>query len=183
MTVRQIDPAKAKAMSDKGDAVLIDIRETGEYAREHIIGARHVPLSGFDRADFARDGNKAVIFHCASGQRTLANAERLLATGFQDVYVIDGGLGAWKAAGLPVHVNRKAPIDLLRQVQIAAGSLVALGAVLAWLVSPWFILLSGFVGAGLVLAGVTGSCAMARLLGAMPWNRLPDNPGAAAASR
>jgi hypothetical protein len=58
-------------------------------------------------------------------------------------------------------------------VQIAAGSLVLLGVMLAWLVSPWFVLLSAFVGAGLTFAGMSGWCGMAKLLGAMPWNRVP----------
>ena len=70
-----------------------------------------------------------------------------------------------------MHFNPRAPLDLMRQVQIAAGSLALAGAVLAATVSPWFILLSGFVGAGLVFAGLTGFCGMARLLKRMPWNR------------
>ncbi|RZJ93902.1 MAG: DUF2892 domain-containing protein, partial [Brevundimonas sp.] len=76
-----------------------------------------------------------------------------------------------KAADLPAAVDRKAPLELMRQVQIAAGSLVLLGTVLAWLVHPAFIALSGFVGAGLVFAGASGFCGMARVLAVMPWNR------------
>jgi rhodanese-related sulfurtransferase len=82
-----------------------------------------------------------------------------------------GGLDGWKAAGLPTLVDRSAPIELQRQVQIAAGSLVVLGVALSVWVSPWFMLLSGFVGAGLIFAGVTGTCGMARFLSCMPWNR------------
>jgi predicted branched-subunit amino acid permease len=59
----------------------------------------------------------------------------------------------------------------MRQVQIAAGSLVVIGVLLGALVHPGFYALSAFVGAGLVFAGVSGFCGMARLLVLMPWNR------------
>lgn len=86
-------------------------------------------------------------------------------------YQLEGGLQAWKRAGLPTVTDRNAPLPIMRQMQIAAGSLVLLGVVLATLVSPWFMALSAFVGAGLIVAGVTGFCAMANLLQHMPWNR------------
>jgi len=60
---------------------------------------------------------------------------------------------------------------LSRRGFIQSGGMALLGAVLALLVSPWFIALSGFVGAGLMVAGATGFCGTARLLAAMPWNR------------
>jgi hypothetical protein len=99
------------------------------------------------------------------------NRDRLAALGFAESYVIDGGLNAWRAAGLPSHLDRRQPLPLQRQVQIAAGSLVVAGVLLALLVSPWFALLSGFVGAGLVFAGASGTCALAEVLAMMPWNR------------
>ncbi|MBC7637039.1 MAG: rhodanese family protein, partial [Acetobacteraceae bacterium] len=86
-------------------------------------------------------------------------------------YVLDGGLDGWARAGLPVGANRKAPLEMMRQVQIVAGSLVLTGAVLGWLVSPYFFGLSAFVGAGLTFAGISGFCGMARVLGYLPWNR------------
>ncbi|MEN9247837.1 MAG: DUF2892 domain-containing protein, partial [Gloeomargarita sp. GMQP_bins_69] len=63
------------------------------------------------------------------------------------------------------------PISLFRQVQIVAGSLVLLGTILGATVSPWFLLLSGFVGAGLVFAGVTNTCALGMLLAKLPYNQ------------
>jgi rhodanese-related sulfurtransferase len=85
---------------------------------------------------------------------------------------LEGGFGAWLEAGLPVHRHARAPLPLMRQVQIAAGSLVLLGVLLSQTVAPGWIWLSGFVGAGLIFAGVSGFCGMARLLGVMPWNRV-----------
>jgi rhodanese-related sulfurtransferase len=169
--LREVDPVTLKAWIDEGKAVLIDIRETDEYAREHIPGSRLVPLSGFDPDDFPRDHSKVGVFHCNSGNRTCEAAPQILATGFREVFQLEGGLQAWKKAGLAVNVNRKAPISIMRQVQIVAGSMVVLGVLLAVLFSPWFIALSAFVGAGLMFAGISGTCAMANILSIMPWNR------------
>ncbi|MFN4311990.1 MAG: rhodanese-like domain-containing protein [Ferrovibrio sp.] len=169
--IPKIDPQTLQQRLQAGEVVLIDIREPSEYAREHIHGARLVPLNAIDTHDFDAERNKVAVFTCRSGNRTAMNASRLLAKGFREAYVLAGGLDGWKKAGLPVHFNAKAPLDLQRQVQIAAGGMALLGAVLALLVSPWFIALSGFVGAGLMVAGATGFCGMARLLAVMPWNR------------
>ena len=101
---------------------------------------------------------KIAIFHCRSGARTQGNAERLSSAAAYDAYILEGGLEAWKKAGLPVVLDRRQPIDLMRQVQITAGGLVVLGALLGLFVAPAFYALSAFVGAGLMFAGITGFC-------------------------
>lgn len=172
MTVLQtISPAKAAALIKQG-AVLVDIREADEHAREKIPGAAHRPLSRLEAQDFSGLAGKVAVFHCRSGARTQGNAARLsAAAGGCDAYILEGGLDAWKKAGLPVALDRRQPIELMRQVQIVAGGLVVLGAVLGWFVAPGFYVLSAFVGAGLMVAGLTGFCGMARILARMPWNR------------
>ena len=77
----------------------------------------------------------------------------------------------WKQAGLITQEDTSQPLPLMRQVQIAAGLLTLCGVVLGFTLSSGFFLLSGFVGAGLLFAGLTGFCGMARLLKVMPWNR------------
>jgi rhodanese-related sulfurtransferase len=171
--LREIDAPTLKAWLDADKAVLIDIREADEYPREHIAGSRLVPLSGFNSHDFDHDHGKIGVFHCASGNRTCQAAPQILAAGFAEVYRLKGGLASWKGAGLPINVNRKAPISIMRQVQIVAGTMMVLAAILAVLVSPWFIALGAFVGVGLMFAGLSGTCAMANLLAVMPWNRPP----------
>jgi rhodanese-related sulfurtransferase len=173
MSLKPISPIELKRRLDRGEAVLIDVRETDEHAREHIIGARLAPLSAIDTHDFDRDHDKVAVFHCKSGRRTEANATRLLARGFREAFYLDGGIDAWRAAGFPVHANKRAPIEIMRQVQIAAGALILLGVGLGALVHPAFFALSAFVGAGLFFAGATGWCGMALLLRAAPWNRGP----------
>ncbi len=167
MTLKTISPAEAKKLVAQG-ATLIDVRGPDEHARERISGASNKPLGELKTLG-ATPG--PVIFHCKSGARTAANASNLASAAQCEAYILEGGLEAWKAAGLPVSTDKSQPIEIMRQVQITAGSLVLLGVLLSAFVSPSFIWLSAFIGAGLVFSGVSGSCMMAQMLGQMPWNK------------
>lgn len=170
-TLKSISPKRASDLLKEG-AVLVDIRGADEHAREHIPGARHRPLDTVAERGAVEAGDRALIFHCRSGARTAANADRLAnAAGGCEAFILEGGLEAWRRAGLPVDVDRSQPIDIQRQVQIIAGTLIVLGVVLGFLVHPAFFTLSGLVGAGLLFAGLSGFCGMARVLALMPWNR------------
>lgn len=166
-----LNPRDAAEMLRSGAAVLIDVREADEFARAHAAGARSRPLSRFDAGGPTPAPGQATIFSCRSGARTAAHCDRLAASVAGAAYVLDGGLDSWEKAGLAVVKDAAAPLELMRQVQIAAGSLTLLGVALGFLVHPGFFGLSAFVGAGLTLAGATGFCGMARLLAVMPWNR------------
>jgi len=107
MSIKSIDPVSLKKRLDEGSAVLIDIREPHEHAREHIVGARLAPLSRFRAEDFGALRDKVAVFHCHSGGRTGGNAKLLQSKGFRDVYHLSGGIVAWKAAGLPTHSERQ----------------------------------------------------------------------------
>lgn len=170
MTLKPLSPQAAHTLLTQG-ATLIDIRTSDEHARERIAGARHAPMERLARTGLPVGPHEAVIFHCRSGNRTHLNASRLAQCTSGNAYVLEGGLDAWKKAGLPTQVDGSQPLELQRQVQIAAGSLIVTGALLGALVSPWFHLMSGFVGAGLVFAGLSGFCGLARVLMRMPWNR------------
>ncbi len=170
MSLKSISPRAASELMNQG-AILVDIRAADEHARERIAQARRVPMDRLQSDGLPLDGASAVIFHCRSGYRTRVNASTLEACTVCDAYVLEGGLDAWKKAGLPIVTDTSQPLELQRQVQIAAGSLIVLGTVLGATVSPWFHVLSGLVGAGLVFAGVSGFCGLARLLMHMPWNR------------
>lgn len=155
------------------EITLIDIRETDEYAREHIEGAVSLPLSRLEAGHVALRSETPVAFTCRTGMRTNSNCDRLAAHVGEPAFVLTGGVEAWKKAGLATNADRKAPLEIMRQVQITAGSIVVAGALLAALVNPYFIWLSAAVGAGLVFAGASGWCGMAKLLSLMPWNRRP----------
>lgn len=168
-----LTPAEARARLNAGSAVMIDIREADEFARSHIDGAISQPLSAWEKAELTVDPAQDVIFTCRSGMRTQGACDRLSAHVAGAAYVLEGGLDNWGKAGLPLKVDHKAPLEIMRQVQIAAGSLVLVGVLLGWLVNPAFVALSAFVGAGLTFAGISGFCGMARLLMLAPWNRTP----------
>ena len=172
MSLPSINPTDARNLLDQG-AVLVDIREANEHAREKIPGAFHLPLSKLDAADFALHQGRPIIFHCKSGARTGANAPRLAEKlgGDWEAYVVEGGLDAWRKAGLPVATDRSQPIELQRQVQIVAGSIVFIGVMLGLYVNIAFMAIPAFVGAGLVFAGISGFCGMARVLMLAPWNK------------
>jgi rhodanese-related sulfurtransferase len=132
-----------------------------------------MPLSKLDAMDLAVHSGKPVIFYCKSGARTQANAPRFAGKLGDDcdAFIVEGGLEAWRKAGLPIATDRGQPLELQRQVQIGAGSLALTGTVLGLLVSPWFFAVPAFVGAGLITAGVTGFCGMQQILMRAPWNR------------
>lgn len=171
--LKTIQPREAAERIRTGNAVLIDIREKPEHAREHIAGARLLELSRMDRERLAEQVGAAdtVIFHCQGGNRTNANAAQLAACACGEALILEGGLAEWKRVGLPTRLDRSRPMEVQRQVQLVAGSLVLLGIMLSIFVSPLWAGLSAFVGAGLTFAGATGWCGMARLLQVMPWNR------------
>jgi rhodanese-related sulfurtransferase len=170
-TLTALKPDAVAARLRAGAAVLIDIRDPDEFARAHVKGAVSLPLSGFETAHLKIEPGHDVIFTCRSGMRTGANCDRLAARIEGEAFVLEGGLDGWTQAGLPVALNRKAPLDMMRQVQIIAGLLILVSVGLSMTVHPAFIGLGAFVGAGLLSAGATGFCGMARLLALLPWNR------------
>jgi rhodanese-related sulfurtransferase len=175
--IREVDAATVKQWLDRGEAVLIDVREPDEHARERIGEATLVPLSRFDPATIRAEPAKHIVLHCRSGQRSREAAQRLAHTTGSEVCCLAGGIDAWRRSGQPVIENRNAPIPIMRQVQITAGSLVFIGTLLGAFVNPWWLIVPGFVGAGLAFAGLTGTCGMATMLSKMPWNRIDTAAG------
>lgn len=170
--MKSIRPQELHAMHEGGaDVELIDVRTPVEYREVHAEYARNVPLDSLDPASLkAQRNGKPLYVICRSGGRSTKACEKLLAEGVEVVNV-DGGTQAWDQAGLPVTRGKKA-VSLERQVRIAAGFLVLLGVVLGFAVHPGFYGLSAFVGAGLMFAGITDTCAMGMLIARMPWNQV-----------
>lgn len=181
---REAAPKDVKAWLNAGECVLIDVREPDEHARERIPGSRLLPLSRFDpqqAAALARPGQK-IVLHCRSGRRSADAARMAASLSDAGVPVISmaGGIEAWKKDNHPVEVNTKvAGISVMRQVQLVIGLCVLAGSALAWFVDPRFVVIPAFFGAGLTFAGATGTCALATLIGKMPWNRAGGQTGTA----
>lgn len=184
MSANVVPLADLRERMNRGlEPILVDVRTPGEFARLHAAGARSMPLDQLNPVSISADCRSSdgrIYVLCHSGTRATTACQQLLNAGISDVCVVEGGTQAWQAAGLPIVTGRGA-ISLERQVRIAAGSLVLLGCLLAWLIKPQFILLSAFVGAGLIFAGITDICGMGILLGKLPWNRAAS-PGCAVPS-
>ncbi|MFI4915891.1 MAG: rhodanese-like domain-containing protein [Phycisphaerales bacterium JB060] len=182
--ITDVSPDLLTSWMASRDTMLVDVREDYEHAEERIEGAVVRPLSSFDADAIRRDaGTRRVVFHCRSGKRSLEAAERYRQNG-EATFHLAGGIEAWKSAGKGVVRSATAPrMPIMRQVQISAGTLVVIGVGLGAFVSPWFLGLAGFVGCGLMFAGITGWCGMARLLAVMPWNKVPKQTGAPASCR
>lgn len=150
---------------------LIDVRTPGEFASLHIPGSYNVPLNLLreHRADLTADHGDPVVLVCRSGMRA-EEARKLVDTaGRTGISVLQGGVTAWRAAGAPVEKGR-GTWSMERQVRFTAGAIV-LVSVLAGLAYPPLTWIAAIIGAGLVFAAVTDTCAMARVLGLLPWNR------------
>lgn len=173
--IQTVSPKELHDLVQSGTTVeLIDVRTPVEYREVHVSYARNVPLDQLQVTQLAsgRSETEPLYVICRSGNRGKQACEKFFAAGYTNVVNVEGGTLAWDQAGLPVVRGQKA-ISLERQVRIAAGLLVLLGSGLGAFVSPYWIGLSAFVGAGLTFAGVTDTCGMGMLLARMPWNHVP----------
>lgn len=154
---------------DNPKVKFVDVRTAGEYKASHIDGVQNIPLDQLEPHHKEFANAEEIYIQCASGNRS-SQAVKKLHNSHAQVYDFCGGLSEWKSLKYPV-IEGKGAIPIIRQVMIAAGSLVLVGVILNVLGLAWGIYISGFVGAGLLFAGVSGWCGMAMLLGKMPWNQ------------
>ncbi|MCA9059031.1 MAG: rhodanese-like domain-containing protein [Planctomycetaceae bacterium] len=165
-----------RELSQSASVQLIDVRTPMEFAEVHVQGAINVPLDQLDPAAVMAERNgsaeQPLYVICRSGSRGKQACSAFEKAGFTNVLNVEGGTLAWDQCGFPVIRSQRKVISLERQVRIAAGFLVVTGVILSVTVHPWFVALSGFVGAGLMFAGITDTCGMGLLLARMPWNRV-----------
>lgn len=167
-------PQEVYAILDKDDWLVIDVRTPDEFYSVSIEGTRNIPYQGFTNYidELSRLGKK-IVLTCNSGARARAAAQQLMGSNIGEMYLLDGFLGAWQKAKLPVL--RKGPrFPLQQQVLLVAGTLVSVGIIFSYLFSPFWQLFSLFVGCGQIMAGFTGFCPMASILLKMPWNKVAD---------
>ena len=175
VTIRSITCRELNELCQSGDQIeLIDVRTPVEFREVHSSHARNVPLESLNpntvmQSRVRPDAPLYVI--CRSGNRSSKACEAFQAAGFANVISVEGGTAAWDQAGYCVNRGKKA-VSLERQVRIVAGLMVLTGVILSQVAHEYWIGLSGFVGAGLVFAGITDSCPMAMLIAKMPWNQV-----------
>lgn len=151
--------------------LLVDVRTPAEYEGSHIPGSINLPLGRVEahlERIVAEAGGRLVLI-CQSGNRAGQCQTKLTNAGLNDTVVMKGGMSAWEAQGAPV-VRGRQRWALERQVRLVAGGLV-LVSVLASLLWPPAVAVAGFVGAGLVFAAVTDTCAMGMALSRLPYNQ------------
>jgi rhodanese-related sulfurtransferase len=174
--LKKIPAAEFKRLYEEKDNLhVIDVRTGAEYNTCHVKGAKHFPLQDLAAGEILQatgTGEEPIYVLCKAGGRAQKAAEAIAPQTTRDVVVVEGGTDACVACGVDVNkAEGRTVMSLERQVRIAAGSLVFIGVMLGWQVNPGFYALSGFVGAGLVFAGVTDTCAMGMLIARMPWNK------------
>ena len=149
----------------------IDVRTPAEHLALHAEGVTLMSLDQFDPSALQASVpiGKTIHLFCKSGGRATMAAQKLVAAGCLSV-VVEGGTEAWVAANLPI-VRGNSAMSLERQVRIAAGLLVLIGVIFGYTVHPYWFGLSGFVGTGLTLAGITDTCMMGIMIAKCPWNR------------
>jgi rhodanese-related sulfurtransferase len=159
------------------ETVIIDVRERDEFDTAHVEHSIHLPLNRFpsEAPNVLRSlSDKNILLMCRSGKRAGLALDHARSFGLPSttrISVFEGGILAWEKQGRPVQgTQASSRLPIMRQVQLAAGLLILSSVTLAWFVNPAFILLAGFVGLGLTVAGTTGFCGMAILLTRAPWN-------------
>lgn len=172
MSLRTIKANELKQWLESGEAVLIDVREPAEYNAGNIPGSKSVPLSTICKSGLPECSGKKLVIHCLKGMRGETACKKLLTEDPKlEIYNLEGGISSWESAGFPVKKSGSFFLPLDRQVQLTIGLLLLVGSVLGYYLSPIFFFLTGFLGLGLTLAGLTGFCGLAHIMARMPWNK------------
>lgn len=174
--IKYINPEMMKAPL-QANCTILDVRTDMEHAGQHLDCPHiHIPLDQLNVDDFVMKNkltnDSQLYILCHSGKRAERAAGLFNAKGIKNIHVIDGGISACQGCGVTVKSKSSAPISLERQVRITAGIMIVLGSILALLFSSAFLIITLFVGCGLIFAGITNKCGMALLLTKAPWNKV-----------
>jgi rhodanese-related sulfurtransferase len=103
--IKTVSPIEALQLMNHQDAVMLDIRDGGEYKEGHIPDARNVPLSALKNrlGELEKFKSKPIIVYCRSGTRASSASAVLKKSGFDMVHNLSGGILAWQNANLPVR--------------------------------------------------------------------------------
>ncbi|ACE82752.1 rhodanese-like domain-containing protein [Cellvibrio japonicus] len=176
MSHKRIHPIDLMA-NKTADICILDVRTTAEVNAASLADCLHIPLHELTperlRHDIEKSGKNGsrVYLLCQGGKRAEMAADQLKGQINAELVIIEGGINAVKQSNIPLRVTSKKTISLERQVRIAAGVLILIGMILGTWFNPGFYVLSAFVGAGLVFAGISDICAMGMLIAKAPWNR------------
>jgi len=102
--VKHLSPIEATRVQNDDDGIFIDVREDSEFKKGHVLSARHMPISSFDKriTELEKFKDKPMIVYCATGARAARAAGKLKKAEFSSVYTIQGGMGGWEKANMPI---------------------------------------------------------------------------------
>jgi rhodanese-related sulfurtransferase len=175
-SVPSMDASAARELiAANPDVLVVDVRTPGEYATCHIPGAINLPLDQVDvhLNRIVTDAGGQLLLVCQMGGRATQACAKLTSAGLSDSVILSGGMNSWNAASGPTSSTDSGGTSrwgLERQVRLVAGIIVAASV----LVSIWWPparYLGGLIGAGLIFAAITDTCAMGMALARLPYNR------------
>ncbi|MFO1302435.1 MAG: rhodanese-like domain-containing protein [Burkholderiales bacterium] len=104
-SMKEVGTLNVTHLINHQNALLLDVRETSELTSGKLPNAVHIPLSQLkDRVgELAKSTSRPIVVYCAMGRRARAAGSVLEAAGFKDLYLLSGGIRAWKDAGLPLE--------------------------------------------------------------------------------
>lgn len=102
-TVPQITAAEAKALWEKGEAAILDVRGADEYLAGHVPGAQNIHAGRVMNNLNRIPKDKPVVVHCLGGDRSSTAISALLSTGFHNLINLTGGIRAWQQEGFPLE--------------------------------------------------------------------------------
>lgn len=105
--IKQLSAIEATRLQNDEDAIFVDVREDSEYKAGHILGAKHIPISNFDKrmTELEKSKEKPMIVYCATGARASKAAGKLRKGNFESIYTLAGGMGGWEKASMPVSTK------------------------------------------------------------------------------
>lgn len=177
-TIKTLSASEFAQLCTAQSLHIVDVRTPAEFSTRHVQGAINAPLNEWQTNDLLaqltrrgfQPGDNLYLL-CQAGTRARRAAEKIASESDVNVIIVEGGTNACVNANIPTNTLGGTTMSLERQVRIAAGTLVVSGVLLGSLVNPAWFVLAGFVGAGLIFAGITDTCAMGMLLARMPWNK------------
>ena len=103
--ITEVSTDDARAAVERGEAVLIDVREESDWREGHARGAKHLSrgVIELEIEEQLPDPNRPIICYCGGGSRSALVADSLQKMGYTNVRSLAGGLKAWKEAGLPTE--------------------------------------------------------------------------------
>lgn len=163
-----------QALQSGRNIALIDVRTPVEHEEMRISGSQLMPLDRLDPAAVKSASTNAeqCVLICRSGKRAEQAFQKLQSAGCDKLAILEGGVLAWEAAGLPVERTERKVLPLMRQVQLVIGLILIASSILTFTVDKNFVIIPAFLGCGLTMAGATGWCGLAILLSKMPWNKV-----------